>query len=451
MTFGLRNAAQTFQRFIDEVVRGLDFCYAYLDDIVVASKDPEEHRTHLRKLLQRLQQFGIVINANKCVFGVSEVIFLGHYISANGLAPSPQKVQVIQDFVKPATVKELRRFLGMINFYNKFLPNAAYTQILLQEAIKGHKKGSQAPIEWTPDMETAFDQLKDELAHSTLLAFPDPSAQFAVQTDASGTAIGAVLQQFKNQTWQPLCFFSRRLTPAQCKYSAYDRELLAIYAAIKHFQFMLEGRNFYVLTDHKPLTFAFNQKLDKASPRQCRYLTYISEFTTDIRHVSGKKNVVADTLSRIDAIAMPVIVSLEDLAQEQEKDEELQQEIQSQASSLKLQKFLLPESNSTLFCDCSTNEIRPYVPVSLRRRIFDTVHQMSHPNGRATRHQIAQKFVWTGIFPHGLKRVCNANVLRLHGTIILTLRRYRSLMHASITYIWTSSDLFLLRADSNIV
>lgn len=135
MTFGLRNAAQTFQRFIDEVVRGLDFCYAYMDDIIVASKDPVEHRKHLNVLFQRLREFGIVINVVKCVFGASEVVFLGHHISREGLAPSPQNVQAIRDFPMPTNVRGLRRSLGMINFYNRFLPNAARTQEVLQKAM----------------------------------------------------------------------------------------------------------------------------------------------------------------------------------------------------------------------------------------------------------------------------------------------------------------------------
>lgn len=125
-----------------------------------------------------------------------------------------------------------------------------------------------------------------------------------------------MLQQLKDRTWQPLSFFARKLTAAQRKYSAYDRELLAIYAGVKHFKYMLEGRDFFVLTDHKPLTFAFKQKLEQASPKQCRQLTYISEFTTDIRHVPKEDNVVADALSRVDAIAMPTIIDTEELAHE---------------------------------------------------------------------------------------------------------------------------------------
>jgi len=164
----------------------------------------------------------------------------------------------------------------------------------------------------------------------------------------------------------------------QCNYSAYDRELLAIYAAVKHFRFMLEGRKFSVITNHKSLTFAFAQKLDRASPRQCRQLTFISEFTTDIRHIPGEDNPVTDALSRVDSIIMPVIVDTEELAQQQATDKELLRELESPSSSLKLQKFLFPETNSSLYCNCSQNSVRPFVLASLRRCIFDMVHPACH-------------------------------------------------------------------------
>jgi cleavage and polyadenylation specificity factor subunit 1 len=112
--------------------------------------------------------------------------------------------------------------------------------------------------------------------------------------------MGAVLQQQVQDVWQPLAFFSRKLCPAQQKYSAYDRELLAIYEAVRHFRHMLEALHFTILTDHKPLTFAFHQKRDKCSPRQFNHLDFIAQFTTDIRHISGQDNIVADTLSRVE-------------------------------------------------------------------------------------------------------------------------------------------------------
>jgi len=135
-------------------------------------------------------------------------------------------------------------------------------------------------MNWTPVRKTAFKELKDELVNATLLAFPDPSAQFSVQTDP---ILQLELYCNNGMVKAIIKFFSERLTPAQCNYSAYDRELLAIYAAIKHFRLMLEGRRFYMITDHK--TFAFAQKLDRASPRHCLQLEFISEYTTDIRYV----------------------------------------------------------------------------------------------------------------------------------------------------------------------
>jgi len=131
MTFGLRNAAQTFQMFMDEVVRGFDFRYVYLDDIFVASKTTKGHREHLRKLFQRLQQFGMANNTTKCVYRASEVSFLVHFISEKRLTSLPEKMKAIVNFSEPQNVKDLRRFLGMINFYHRFLPNIVNTQASL--------------------------------------------------------------------------------------------------------------------------------------------------------------------------------------------------------------------------------------------------------------------------------------------------------------------------------
>lgn len=128
MPFGLRNAAQTFQRFINEVLQGMEFCYAYLDDILVASQSEEEHKTHLRTLLARLQKFGVIINPAKCNFGKNQVRFLGYLVSEKGIEPPPERIAVIKDFPKPATKAQLRQFLGMINFYRRFIPGAAQEQ-----------------------------------------------------------------------------------------------------------------------------------------------------------------------------------------------------------------------------------------------------------------------------------------------------------------------------------
>ena len=125
MPFGLRNAAQTFQRFIDMVLHGLHFCYAYIDDLLIASHNAEEHETHLRLVLQRLSDHGIVINPRKCKFGVPTLQFLGHQVDSTGIRPLDDKVKAIRDFPKPNSQRKLREFLGLVNFYHRFLPHCA--------------------------------------------------------------------------------------------------------------------------------------------------------------------------------------------------------------------------------------------------------------------------------------------------------------------------------------
>uniref|UniRef100_A0A5S6QGU7 RNA-directed DNA polymerase n=1 Tax=Trichuris muris TaxID=70415 RepID=A0A5S6QGU7_TRIMR len=285
------------QRFINEVIRGLDFAYAFLDDILVASISPTEHEQHLRLLLQRFQDYGIVINADKCVFGKSEIEFLGYSVSAQGTRPLASKVQAVVDYPQPKNKSELRRFLAMLNFYRRFLRNTAATQASLHNYMKDSKKADKTPIVWTAETTTAFLKCKEDLANAALLAHPSSSLPLALMVDASDSAIGAVLQQSKNGKWQPLGFYSKKLSPAQRNYSTYDRELLAAYAAVKYFRYMIEGRSFTLYTDHKPLTFAFNRKSSSDTPRQARYLDFTTQFITDIQHISGSSNVTADSLS----------------------------------------------------------------------------------------------------------------------------------------------------------
>ncbi|KMQ85849.1 gag-pol polyprotein [Lasius niger] len=390
MPFGLRNAAQTFQRFINEVLHGLSYCYAYIDDILIASSTEEEHIAHLREVFSRLDAYGIKINPAKCVFGSEQVKFLGYLVSGEGTKPLPEKVDAIRSFPKPGNIRQMRQFLGTLNFYRRFIAGAAQEQATLNDVLHGQKKG-KTPIEWTTNLEQAFNSCKDSLARAALLAHPDPTAELAVTTDASDTAIGAVIQQRVEKHWQPLAFLSKKLNQAQRKYSPYDRELLAIYVAIRHYRHMLEGRTFTVYTDHKPITYAFNQDLLRSSPRQARHLEFIGQFTTDIRHIAGKENIVADTLSRVETISKAT--SYEALAQTQEEDEQLR-DILNADKGLKLTKIPLPGSAKGLYCDTSTPITRPYVPEALRHQIFLTLHNLAHPGTKASAKLVTQRYVW---------------------------------------------------------
>lgn len=394
MMFGLCNAGQTFQRFIHEVLRGLDFAFPYIDDILIASADINEHRKHIIQVFQRLREYGVVINVAKCCFGKESVRFLGHLITKDGISPLPEKVDVIKNFPKPDLVCELKRFLAMINFYRRFLPNAAAKQALLQTYLKGNKKNDKSRIQWTPETVAAFDSCKNDLVNATLLAHPSSTATISVVVDASDMAIGAVLQQRTQDGWEPLAFFSKKLINAEKNYSAYDRELLSAYAAVKHFRFMLEGRDFVLYTDHKPLTFAFVQSSEKAPPRRLRQLDFISQFTTNIQHITGRENVVADTLSRISEVSIPS-VDFQKIADAQQNDAELQ--TLHSTTSLQLKKLSMPNSAVQIYCDVTGKAIRPYVPANCRRMVFTAVHGLSHPGIKATRRLLQSRFVWPSL------------------------------------------------------
>ena len=302
MPFGLRNAAQTFQRFRDQVLRGLHFCYDYIDDLLIASSGPEEHERHLRLVLERLSDHGILVNPSKCVFGVDHLEFLGHYVDSNGIRPLEDKVQVIRAFPTPTTQRKLREFLGLVNFYHRFIPHAA-TILQPLNRLLSTPKDKASKLTWTADATTAFTTIKEALAKATLLFHPQPDAPTSIMTDASDVAVGAVLQQRIAGDLQPIAYFSKKLKPAETRYSTFDRELLAMYLSVKHFRHFVEGRTFQILTDHKPLMYALATPSARHTPRQIRRLDYISQFTTDIRHVSGADNPAADALSRIGANA----------------------------------------------------------------------------------------------------------------------------------------------------
>ncbi|XP_064470019.1 uncharacterized protein LOC135384762 [Ornithodoros turicata] len=212
MTFCLRNAAQTFQRSIDSVIRGLPFVFAYIDDLLIASSTPQEHVEHLRALFTLLSDFGIVINAAKSEFGVERFEFLGHLITSTSITPLRAKVQAIRDFPQPPSARKLREFLGLVNFYRR------------QESL--------GQLDWPQSAIDAFDKIKLALANATLLAHPVPDTPTVLMVDASASVVGTVLQQQVPNQQQPLSFFSRKLK---------DRAIHVFTRLVRDNRFSLEG------------------------------------------------------------------------------------------------------------------------------------------------------------------------------------------------------------------
>jgi hypothetical protein len=276
MTFGLRNAGNTFQGRMDRIMAGLDFVFLYLDDFIIGSRSVEE--------------------------GVEEVEFLGHHMNAMGVAPIASRFAAILGHPQPTTVKELQGFIGVINFYRSFMPAAACILKPLSGQLKGNLKPAAA-VCWMAERQAAFAAAKAALTGSVRLIHPSTGAEISeisLLVYASAEHIGAVLQQQSHPAalWRPLEFFSRKLDATQVKYSAFERELLACVSGFRHFRHMLDGRQFTIYTDHKPLTYALSRTSDPWSARQVRQLSYLAEHTADIWHIAGEENVVAFTLSR---------------------------------------------------------------------------------------------------------------------------------------------------------
>ena len=424
MPFGLKNSAQAFQRLMNGVLGGLPRVFVYLDDILVASSTFEQHLQDLREVLRRLAAAGLCLNQKKCVVAAKQVTYLGHMVDATGIVPLPAKIDAIHAMPRPTTKVEMQRFLGCINFFHRFLPGVAATLAPLH-ALAASVSTQKASLEWSSDTALAFVAAKTALCDAVKLVHPDPTATLALTTDASLVAVGGVLTH-GGPGGAPIAFFSKKLSPAEIKYSAFDRELLGVFLAIKHFRHILEGRIFTVWTDHKPLCGALSSSAEK-SPRQTRHLSYISEFTTDVQHVAGVSNVVADVLSRppadVGLQADPAVVvpptptrsplpfpsvaaaavalssvSLDELAKAQGSALSEMDAYVNGKTSLSTVWRSLP-GGLQLLCDVSKSSFlpRPVVPASLVTRVIAGVHDVAHPGGNATLRDVRRRFVWNGM------------------------------------------------------
>ena len=258
---------------------------------------------------------------------------------------------------------------------------------------------SSKKLELNSIQKSAIDKIKGILSSVTPLAHPGPVSHYQLVTDSSQFAIGAALHMMVENEPIPIGFFSKKLSQQQCKYSTFDRELLAAYSAVLYFKHLIEGRNVVILTDHKPLCNAFLSKNPSKSDRQQRQISVLTEYVTQVLYIRGEHNIVADCLSRP---AMSITLDICDLAQivdEQNKDEEVKDYI----DNLKRYKYL--NTDSYIYCDISSSYPRPYIPNSLRQSIFDSIHQISHPGTKATVKLLKLRYFWP-FMEKSIKQYC---------------------------------------------
>lgn len=293
--FGLAVGAQSLTSLLDKVFHDLKFKFVfnYLDDLVVYSETWEEHLSHLKEVLTRLQKAGLTCNPEKVKFAQPEIAFLGHLVSAKGVRIDPARTQSIRDFPAPKDQKGIARFIGMVNFYRKFIPNISEIALPLNEL---RRKGVK--FVWGEAQQKAFSALKEAIMQPPVLRMPDFSRPFILQTDASSMALGAVISQEFDGQRQPIAFASRTLTHAEKKASSiYELECLAVVFGVDKFRRYLEHAHFLLETDNQALSWLL------AHPRQLgkigRWVVKISSLKFTVQHVRGTQNVVADTLSRM--------------------------------------------------------------------------------------------------------------------------------------------------------
>lgn len=290
MPFGLVNAPSTFARYMSDLFRDLPYVCVYLDDILIFSNSNEDHWKHLDEVLRRLQKESLVAKLKKCHFAQTKVEYLGYVIGHNSIEPVHDKCTAIKEFPTPKTIKDAQRFLGMINYYRRFIKDCSkFSRPIIEFITKN--------ATWSEDQEIAFSALKTALMNKPLLVPFKTDAEYRLTTDASKEGLGAVLEEIESTKIKGVVgYFSKTLVGAQKNYPAGELELLAIIESLRHFRYVLHGKQFVLRTDHISL-LSLNSKKEP-SRRIATWMNELSEYDFRLEYLAGPKNVVADAISR---------------------------------------------------------------------------------------------------------------------------------------------------------
>lgn len=296
LSFGLCNSPSTFQRLMDLVLADLQWttCLVYLDDIITFGRTFQEHLARLDEVLTKLRQANLKVKPAKCHLFATQVQYLGHVISSDGVKADPAKVEAVRQWPVPKTQTEVRSFLGLASYYRRFVKGfAEIARPLHQLTEKGRR------FKWTESCQVAFEQLKQSLMSAPVLAYPDPSKTFVLDTDASDAGIGAVLSQEEGGCEHVIAYASRALTKQERKYATTKKELLSMVSFIRHFKHYLLGKEFVLRTDHNSLRWLHN--FQGLEGQLARWVEQLASFQYKIVHRPGRGHTNADALSRLPA------------------------------------------------------------------------------------------------------------------------------------------------------
>ena len=403
LPMGLCNSPDIFQEKMSDLMAGLEFVRAYLDDLLVVSKGSfEDHLNHIEQVCNRLAEAGLKVNVSKSHFCKHELEYLGYLINREGVRPTMKKVEAIRNIAPPKTRKQLRSFIGMVNYYRDMWPRRSHLIAPLSSLTSKNVK-----FKWTAEHQKAFDDVKLMIAQETLLTYPDFSKPFHIRTDASKRQLGAWI----SQDGKPIAFYSRKLNPAQTRYTTTERELLSIVETLKEFRSILLGQQIIVHTDHENLTHK-NFNCD----RVMRWRLFIEEYSPDLRYIKGEHNVVADALSRLERLDQTFDDSTEmyysvmydcfptenesydvhpvsyyKLDQAQQRDASIKKILKHPSSKYDIKDF--HGGGKTRSLVCYNDKI--VVPTKLQKHVIDWYHTvLCHPGINRTEESISQHLYW---------------------------------------------------------
>jgi hypothetical protein len=402
LQMGMKNASAIFQRCMEQILSNIPGVIIYQDDVMVCADSSRQLKKRLGQMKQRLKEFNVTLNTDKCIDECESLKFLGFIFSARGISPDPSLTNKISEAPAPTTTKELSSFLGLVNYYGRFIAGFSELCSPLYEAQAAKE------LKWTNECQRSFDSLKKKLTSFPVLQPFDKEKDSVLTVDASMRAIGAVL----SQQGHPILFVSRKLSDAETRYSNIEREALAVLWACNRLEQFLVGKTFTIETDHKPLVYIFDPnssiKVD-ISPRLLKFSLKLMRFDYAIKHVAGSQNVIADGLSRVfhqEPDLTPRVhfsetcIETETMALETDRDRFLQDlkrriitGIWSRATrrELPFKKIAMQLSLDDDGCIRFGSRVVP--PQSLFRRIFDIAHQ-SHNGIQSTCRLIEREFFW---------------------------------------------------------
>lgn len=434
LMFGICCAPEMFQKILEQLLAGCENFVNFIDDIVVFGSDEEEHDRCLKQVLAVLKSQNVLLNTEKCLFKVTELNFLGHRLSSQGIRPTDDKISALKAFRAPKDAEELRSFLGLVTYVGRFLPDLGTVSAPLRDLT--HQGVS---FQWTEVHSEAFEKLKNTISNVKHLKFFDNSLRTRVIADASPVAMGAVLVQYKYQNSdadpQIIAYASKTLTTTEQRYCQTEKEALALVWSVERFATYLIGRKFELETDHKPLEKIFSPT-SRPCPRIERWVLRLQSFTFNVIYRKGSSN-IADPMSRLTdhlpaepdsksqrekflvlAILESTAIDISEIEDETKKDRELSLVRQSLLSGIwnnvEIKLYQPFQSELGIVEELVVRGQKMIIPKNLRNRFLQLAHE-GHPGESAMKRRLRERVWWPGMDKEVTKWVATCEGCRLVG------------------------------------